>query len=111
MAEPMVYAISVSLGNRTIVYAGPTVEGVLELKQKAGGGTPATVAEETSLVRLGLSRRSLTCLDSQGIVTVEQLVVRSSQELRRIRQFGETSLREVKRLLASRGLHLSGESS
>jgi DNA-directed RNA polymerase subunit alpha len=59
-----------------------------------------------SLAELELSVRATNCLESEGITTVRNLVERSDEELLEVRNFGETTLREVKSKLAERGLHL-----
>ncbi len=55
---------------------------------------------------LELSVRANNCLDSAKIRTVGELVVRTEADLLKIRSFGKTSLREVKRKLAELGLSL-----
>ena len=59
-----------------------------------------------SLAELELSVRATNCLESEGITTVRDLVNRSEDELLEVRNFGETTLREVKSKLQERGLHL-----
>jgi DNA-directed RNA polymerase subunit alpha len=59
-----------------------------------------------SLAELELSVRATNCLESEGITTVRDLVIRNDDELLEVRNFGETTLREVKAKLAERGLHL-----
>jgi MoxR-like ATPase len=61
---------------------------------------------QMSLAELELSVRATNCLESEGIVTVRDLVVRNDDELMEIRNFGETTLREVKAKLALHGLSL-----
>ncbi len=59
-----------------------------------------------SLAELELSVRATNCLESEGITTVRDLVIRSPDELLEVRNFGETTLREVKAKLQERGLTL-----
>ena len=59
-----------------------------------------------SIAQLDLSVRATNCLETGGITTVRQLVVRSDEELLGVRNFGETTLREVKAKLALHGLAL-----
>jgi len=59
-----------------------------------------------SLAELELSVRATNCLESEGITTVRDLVIRNDEELLEVRNFGETTLREVKAKLAERGLSL-----
>ncbi len=59
-----------------------------------------------SLAELELSVRATNCLESEGITTVRDLVIRTDEELLEVRNFGETTLKEVIQKLAERGLHL-----
>lgn len=55
---------------------------------------------------LDLSVRASNCLDSAKCGTVADLVAMTESELLKVRSFGKTSLREVKRKLADLGLEL-----
>lgn len=55
---------------------------------------------------LDLTVRSSNCLESNNIQTVGQLVRMTDADLLKIRSFGKTSLREVRRKLADLGLSL-----
>src|SRR5205807_6432252 len=59
-----------------------------------------------SLAELELSVRATNCLESEGITTVRDLVIRTDEELLEVRNFGETTLKEVKQKLQERGLSL-----
>lgn len=59
-----------------------------------------------SIGELELSVRASNCLESARIETVGQLVTMSDAELLKLRSFGRTSLREVKRKLQDIGLEL-----
>lgn len=59
-----------------------------------------------SLAELELSVRATNCLESEGITTVRDLVIRNDEELLEVRNFGETTLKEVKQKLQERGLQL-----
>ncbi len=59
-----------------------------------------------SLAELELSVRATNCLESEGIATVRDLVSRTDEELLEVRNFGETTLREVQSKLAEHGLSL-----
>jgi DNA-directed RNA polymerase subunit alpha len=97
--------------NPFIQYAEPgpemPVEGAIEV---AATGEPIDQELERklnmSLAELELSVRATNCLESEGITTVRDLVMRSDEELLEVRNFGETTLREVKAKLDERGLHL-----
>jgi DNA-directed RNA polymerase subunit alpha len=55
---------------------------------------------------LDLSVRANNCLESAKIGTVRELVKKTDTDLLKVRSFGKTSLREVKRKLADMGLSL-----
>jgi len=59
-----------------------------------------------SLAELELSVRATNCLESEGITTVRDLVIRTDEELLEVRNFGETTLKEVKLKLEERNLKL-----
>jgi DNA-directed RNA polymerase subunit alpha len=59
-----------------------------------------------SLAELNLSVRATNCLESENIHTVRDLVTRSEDELLEVRNFGETTLNEVKQKLTEMGLRL-----
>jgi DNA-directed RNA polymerase subunit alpha len=79
--------------------------------------TPEEVSEEelneellkkldTPIAELELSVRAGNCLESIKLETVGQLVEMTEADLLKVRSFGKTSLREVKRKLADIGLSL-----
>ena len=59
-----------------------------------------------SLAELELSVRATNCLESEGITTVRDLVSRNEDQLLTVRNFGETTLKEVKAKLNEIGLDL-----
>ncbi len=59
-----------------------------------------------SVDMLDLSVRSKNCLDSEAILTIRELVILSEQDLLKVRNFGKTSLKEVKNKLSALGLGL-----
>ena len=59
-----------------------------------------------SIHELELSVRANNCLDAAKVRSVAELVTKTEAELLKIRSFGKTSLREVKRKLADLGLTL-----
>jgi DNA-directed RNA polymerase subunit alpha len=88
----------------------PLDEGAIEI---GGGGSVADAQNaeldrklNMSLAELDLSVRATNCLETEGIQTVRDLVIRSPEELLEVRNFGETTLREVKSKLEERGLTL-----
>ena len=61
------------------------------------------------LSELDLSVRASNCLESAKVTSVADLVSREESELLKVRSFGKTSLREVKRKLSDLGLELGME--
>jgi DNA-directed RNA polymerase subunit alpha len=59
-----------------------------------------------SLAELNLSVRATNCLESEGITSVRDLVGRTEDQLLQVRNFGETTLLEVKERLQLLGLRL-----
>jgi len=55
---------------------------------------------------LRLSVRAGNCLESEQIMTVRDLVIRSEDQLLEVRNFGDTTLNEVRDKLSALGLHL-----
>jgi DNA-directed RNA polymerase subunit alpha len=96
--------------NPFIQYAEPGPE--MSLDERAEAAAHDTVDHELerklnmSLAELELSVRATNCLESEGITTVRDLVIRTDEELLEVRNFGETTLREVKQKLTERGLAL-----
>jgi DNA-directed RNA polymerase subunit alpha len=61
---------------------------------------------ETPISDFELSVRSRNCLRKMNIITLSDLLNISEAELLSYKNFGETSLREIKALLETKGLHL-----
>jgi len=61
---------------------------------------------DMSLAELELSVRATNCLESEGITTVRHLVSRTEDQLLTVRNFGETTLKEVRAKLVEIGLDL-----
>ncbi|MCD6378535.1 MAG: DNA-directed RNA polymerase subunit alpha [Planctomycetes bacterium] len=86
----------------TILDAGraiPDIESDIELQKKL----------DMNIRDLELSVRATNCLESAKIDTVRKLVSKTEADLLKVRSFGKTSLREVKRKLADMGLSLGME--
>ena len=82
------------------------LQGMAEL---IGYGPVDLELEETlnkSLAELNLSVRATNCLESEGITTVRDLVGRSEDELLTVRNFGDTTLVEVRERLDTLGLRM-----
>ncbi len=61
------------------------------------------------IVELALSVRANNCLEAEKIFTVGDLIQRSEDDLLQFRNFGKTSLLEVRQKLAELGLRLRGD--
>ena len=85
-------------------------EGGLKGMLEATGYAPIDLELEDrlgqSLAELNLSVRATNCLESEGITSVRDLVGRSEDQLLQVRNFGETTLTEVKERLAALSLRL-----
>jgi DNA-directed RNA polymerase subunit alpha len=102
--------------NPFIQYAEPGPEMAIEERESVVGGSSSSSGEPVdhelerklnlSLAELELSVRATNCLESEGITTVRDLVIRNDEELLEVRNFGETTLKEVKTKLSERGLNL-----
>jgi DNA-directed RNA polymerase subunit alpha len=68
--------------------------------------TPATSNLQASLANLELSVRSRKALQRLGVMTIGELAQHSEAELLAIKNFGQTSLNEIKRALATYALSL-----
>jgi DNA-directed RNA polymerase subunit alpha len=97
--------------NPFIQYAEPGPE--MALDERADGAAAVEAVDHDlerklnmSLAELELSVRATNCLESEGITTVRDLVNRTDDELLEVRNFGETTLKEVKAKLSDRGLSL-----
>jgi DNA-directed RNA polymerase subunit alpha len=72
-----------------------------------GGGEAQLESKLNILVSdLRLSVRAGNCLESENIRTLRELVQRSEDQLLEVRNFGETTLNEVKDKLSALGLRL-----
>lgn len=82
-------------------------EGVLsEEEQQIAVDEELKAKLATPIEALDFTVRSSNCLESNHIVTVGQLVKMTESDLLKIRSFGKTSLREIRRKLADMGLSL-----
>jgi len=59
-----------------------------------------------SISELDLGVRAFNCLESEKIETIGDLVTKNDTELLKLKNFGKTSLKEVKKKLAEQGLSL-----
>ena len=76
---------------------------------RGGAGSPEAQLEaklNMTLADLKLSVRANNCLESENIMTVRDLVQRSEDALLEVRNFGDTTLNEVREKLSQYGLHL-----
>jgi len=76
---------------------------------RGGAGSPEAQLEaklNMTLADMRLSVRANNCLESENIMTVRDLVQRTEDSLLEVRNFGDTTLNEVREKLAQYGLHL-----
>ena len=76
---------------------------------RTGGGSVDPMLESKlnmSLAELKLSVRAMNCLESENIHLLRDLVQRNEDQLLEVRNFGETTLNEVRERLRELGLHL-----
>ena len=76
---------------------------------RGGAGSPEAQLESKlnmTLADLRLSVRANNCLESENIQTVRDLVQRTEDQLLEVRNFGDTTLNEVREKLSQYGLHL-----
>jgi DNA-directed RNA polymerase subunit alpha len=100
--------------NPIITYREPgpvaSPDGGLRSMLEATGYAPVDLELEgklgQSLAELNLSVRATNCLESEGINSVRDLVVRTEDQLLQVRNFGETTLQEVRERLLAIGLRL-----
>jgi DNA-directed RNA polymerase subunit alpha len=84
----------------TMVHSEARAAGPISLDQ-------ATEAKlNMSLAELELSVRATNCLESENITTVRDLVSRTEEQLLEVRNFGETTMAEVREKLSDIGLRL-----
>lgn len=88
------------LGQETAAGELPAEEPVKQVDQELEAKLNTPIQE------LELSVRASNCLESVKVETVRQLVQMTDADLLKIRSFGKTSLREIKRKLADIGLSL-----
>ncbi|HRX78766.1 MAG: DNA-directed RNA polymerase subunit alpha [Planctomycetaceae bacterium] len=76
-------------------------------RASSGGGDAALESKlNLSLAELKLSVRAMNCLESENINTVRDLVSRTEDQLLEVRNFGDTTMTEVREKLTELGLHL-----
>jgi DNA-directed RNA polymerase subunit alpha len=85
-----------------------TVEEEVQAEEVETTGMDEELAAKVAMPieSLDLTVRSSNCLESNNIQTVGQLVRMTDADLLKIRSFGKTSLREVRRKLADLGMSL-----
>jgi len=90
-----------SLGEATVF-----AEGVAEESSEKTVDEELRKKLQTSIQDLQLSVRATNCLESANITTVGELVQKTESDLLKVRSFGKTSMREVKRKLAEMNLSM-----
>jgi len=85
---------------------GPMVHGEAKPLSQAAVDQAIEAKLNMSLAELDLSVRATNCLEAENITTVRDLVTRTEEQLLELRNFGETTLAEVREKLADIGLRL-----
>ncbi len=90
----MIYNTPARISPAEVDEEGPSVESLRDLEDRLN--QPIVVLEP--------SARTRNCLEAEGIQTLRQLVVLSDHDLLKFRNFGQTSLNEIKEKLSAIGL-------
>ena len=85
---------------------GPMVHSLARATTGGGFDQALEAKLSMSLAELDLSVRATNCLESENIVTVRDLVAYTEDQLLEVRNFGETTLTEVREKLSDIGLSL-----
>jgi len=85
---------------------GPMVHNTVGTSAGSGVDQALEAKLSMSLAELDLSVRATNCLESENIVTVRDLVACPEDQLLEVRNFGETTLTEVREKLSDIGLAL-----
>jgi DNA-directed RNA polymerase subunit alpha len=85
---------------------GSAVHAELRPSGMLGGDGAIESKLNMSLAELNLSVRATNCLESENINTVRDLVQKTEDQLLEVRNFGDTTLAEVKQKLTELGLRL-----
>jgi DNA-directed RNA polymerase subunit alpha len=85
---------------------GSQVHGKLRSSSGDTGDSALEKKLNMSLAELKLSVRASNCLESENIHTVRDLVSRAEEDLMEVRNFGDTTLTEVRERLTELGLQL-----
>ena len=85
---------------------GPKVHSPSKGAPSSGSDSALEAKLNMTIAELNLSVRASNCLESENIMTVRDLVTRSEDALLEVRNFGETTLTEVREKLRGLGMHL-----
>ena len=85
---------------------GPKVHSPSKGVPSSGSDSALEAKLNMTIAELNLSVRASNCLESENIMTVRDLVTRSEDALLEVRNFGETTLTEVREKLRGLGMHL-----
>ncbi len=88
------------------VELGPQVHAASRGSAMSGADTALEAKLNMSIAELNLSVRAGNCLETENLLQVRDLVIRTEDQLLEVRNFGETTLAEVQVKLRELGLHL-----
>jgi len=96
----------IKLGQALQVKAPPVEPAAMFVHQPGAESSSSSVHARRPISELELSVRSRKALQRLGATTLGELAMRSEPELMTVKNFGQTSLNEIKRQLALYGLSL-----
>lgn len=92
------------LGSEATASAEPVLDEIQDSEKESSDGSVLTEKLSQPVSILEPSVRAANCLAAEGIKTIRDLVLRTEQDMLQVRNFGKTSLKEIKQKLAEQGL-------
>ena len=92
------------LGTETTAQVGGEIEGKAEVEKDSADKSALAEKLAQPVSVLEPSVRAANCLAAEGIKTIRDLVTRQEQDMLTVRNFGKTSLKEIKQKLIEQGL-------
>lgn len=102
-------ALKINPGNKRVMLYHADAEACLDMyydERKQRQDVKTSEILNIPISDFELSVRSRNCLSKMGIFTLKDLITKTEQELLSYKNFGETSLKEIRAMLAKKGLHL-----
>lgn len=105
--NPFVHYLQPGAGILAGEGAGTVAGAVAPLPDAPLDGAQSALLDQP-ISNLNLSVRARNCLDAENVRSIRQLAKMTEQDLLELRNFGQTSLKEVKKRLGERGIALAG---